>query len=131
MTELRTDGPHSPDYTREVGNVLAEAVRTLNYATLGDCPGLEYPDEADRLLRDVTTALDRLPQLLEQVRGWLGDRALAGVVGHDQGKDVARSVSITGGALISAAGHLVTASGILRDATAETSHLTGRGDGDE
>ena len=42
-TELRTDGPHSPEYTREVGNVLAEAVRVLNYASLATPRALSTP----------------------------------------------------------------------------------------
>ena len=37
-TELRTDGPHSPEYTREVGRVLAEAVRVLTVGHLA-CHG--------------------------------------------------------------------------------------------
>ena len=128
---LRTEGPHSPEYTQEVGTALAESARVLNHATLGDAPGLEYPSDADRLLRDVTTMLDRLPQLLEQVRRWLNDQAVACVVGHDQGDDVTRSVAVIGGALISASGHLVTAAEVLRSATAKTSHLTGIGGTDE
>jgi hypothetical protein len=129
-TGLRPDGPHSPAYTRDVGNVLAEAVRVMNYATLAEAPGLEYPSDADRLLRDVLTALDRLPQLLGQVRVWLDGQASAGAVGHDQGQDASRSVAITGGALISASGHLATAADVLRRACEETSHLTGKGDDD-
>jgi hypothetical protein len=132
MTELRTDGPHSPAYTREVGSSLAEAARVLNYATLAEAPGLEYPSDADRLLREVVTTLDRLPQLLGQVRAWLNAQQSAGAVGHDQGPGALMAVSLAGGALLSASEHLVTAADVLRRACAETSHLTGLKDsGDE
>lgn len=48
-----------------------------------------------------------------------------GNVGHDQGAGALMSVSLAGGALISASGHLATAAEVLRRACAETSHLTG------
>ncbi len=78
---LHTDGPHSPDYTAEVGNALAEAVRVLNYATRRGEDGLEYPGDAYTLLGNLHTATSRLPQLLAQVTefldGWQASGQLA------------------------------------------------------
>jgi hypothetical protein len=86
-TELRPDGPHSPAYTREVGNLLAEAVRVLNYATLGDAPGLEYPGDAYALLGALCTTTQRMPQLFEQMIAFLRAQASTGRLGESSGED--------------------------------------------
>ncbi|MCW2904121.1 MAG: hypothetical protein JWO67_6386 [Streptosporangiaceae bacterium] len=83
---LNTDGPHSPEYTRDVGNALAEAVRVLNYATLGDAPGLDNPGDAYSLLGALYTALDRFPQLLDQVGRFLKTQAASGRIGDTGGR---------------------------------------------
>jgi len=89
MTEtirLSSDGPHSPDYTREVAAAVAEAVRVLNHATtfghIGDA--LAFPADADAVLGSLSTAAQRLPQLLDQLRDWLVGELAAGRlrVGH-------------------------------------------------
>lgn len=69
--ELHTAGPHSPDYTRQVAAALAEAVRVLNYATRDDAPGLEQPSDVYDLLGNLRAAFEGVPQLLDQVTGWL------------------------------------------------------------
>lgn len=71
--ELRTAGPHSPDYTMQVANAIAEAVRVLNHATLpvDGAPGLNGPVAAERLLGALHTALTRFPQLVDQVKDFL------------------------------------------------------------
>lgn len=86
-TELRTDGPHSPEYTREVGNVLAEAVRVLNYASLGDAPGFEYPGDVYELLAALGTATQRMPQLFDQMTEFLRRQAATGRLGDASGED--------------------------------------------
>lgn len=132
QVELRTGGPHSPDYTRDLGDTLIEAVRCLNYATLGDAPGLRHPADADRLLRDITTALDRMPQLVEQVRKWLRAQSHAGRIGHDQHADPVEAVTQADAYLLDAASALDMVAGCLRGATARTSHMTGiRPEGDD
>jgi hypothetical protein len=92
-TELRTDGPHSPEYTREVGNVLAEAVRVLNYASLCDAPGFEYPGDVYTLLGAWYTATQRMPQLAGQLKdyldGWQASAQLADANGADVNERVA------------------------------------------
>jgi hypothetical protein len=73
---LNTDGPCDPLYVLEVAEALAEAARVLNHLTRGhEC--LEYPSEADRLIREVSVAAGRLPQLLGQVTRWLSDEQAA------------------------------------------------------
>ncbi len=74
---LNTDGPREPGYVLEVAEGLAESVRVLNHLTR-DHAALEYPSEADRLIRELSSAAARLPQLLEQVARWLADEDAAG-----------------------------------------------------
>jgi hypothetical protein len=85
--ELRTDGPHSPEYTREVAGAVAEGIRVLNYATGGrDWPGLDYPGDAYDLLGWLYTATQRLPQLFTQLAGFLVAQG-ASSLADDQGRD--------------------------------------------
>jgi hypothetical protein len=83
--ELRTDGPHSPAYTRQLGDALAEVTRVLNYATTGSAGGLEYPADVYGLLGALSAAASRLPQLLGQLAAWLQDHNAAGKISVDQG----------------------------------------------
>jgi hypothetical protein len=89
-----------------LARTAAEAVRSLNHATLGG-QGLEQPSDAYEVLGELTAAASRLPQLLAQVAGFL-DRALAGGrLGHDLGDDPCFAVETAGlfldGARLSAA----------------------------
>lgn len=76
MTELSIDGPHSPDYTRQIADQLAECVRVLNHATRGD--GLVNPGDAYELLGALARAAGGLPQLLGQVDQFLDTGAGSG-----------------------------------------------------
>lgn len=91
MTEIRLlpDGPHSPAYTQEVGNALAECVRTLNHATRDGAPGLDYPGDVYTLLGALYTATGRLPQLLGQMAAFLQAQAGAGMLADNSGGDPA------------------------------------------
>jgi hypothetical protein len=121
---LRLDNPESPDRTRLLGGILAEAVRALNYATLGDVPGLEFPADADALLGNLALAVMRLPQLLGQVVAWLQDQNAAGRVEVRHGEhrgDPIGAVAVTGVALMDAchaAGQLQAALDAARKVTA-------------
>ncbi len=67
------DGPHDPAGTAALGDVLAEALRTLNYATVKG--GLRYPGDVYQLVGDLRTAAARTPQLCEQTGRWLTTHA--------------------------------------------------------
>ena len=54
----------SPDGTLALARTAAEAVRSLNHATLGG-NGLEQPADAYAVLGELSLAASRLPQLLE------------------------------------------------------------------
>jgi hypothetical protein len=82
---LNTDGPCDPQYVLEVAEAFAESARVLNHLTR-DPAALEYPAEVDSLIRDVSLAVSRLPQLLQQVGGRLEAMRESGtlrVVGDD------------------------------------------------
>ena len=75
--DLTTDGPCDPKYVHEVADALALSVRVLNHLTRHH-EALEYPQDADLLIRQVATAVSRLPQLLDQVTDWLAAEESAG-----------------------------------------------------
>lgn len=124
-TELRTDGPHNPDYTREVGNVLAESVRVLNLAThpADGAPGLGCPADAESLIAAVCTATQRLPQLLFQVAAFLGSEAASGRIADTRGRDATALTDDAAAALHEAATLTEQAARELRDAQSATSGL--------
>jgi len=130
MTELRTDGPHSPEYTREVGNLLAEAVRVLNYATLGDCPGLEYPGDAYTLLGALYTATQGLPQLLGQVASFVTAQAAAGKLGDTQGRSAVQVAGVNAACLALASQLAGDLTGRLQAAQNAISGLYVKGEND-
>ena len=76
---LNTDGPRDPQYVLEVAEAFSQAVRVLNHLTLAR-ESLEYPSEADSLLRYLSAAAAGLPQLLGQVTSWLHAEVCAGRV---------------------------------------------------
>jgi hypothetical protein len=127
MTDLNPDGPHSPERTQEIANLVAEGTRFLNYATLSEAPGLVAPCDAYELIGSVKIACERLPQLLSQTGAWLGDQdrrrplgdSYAHIEGHPQ--DVHEAVG-------QATGHLSAAVGLamqLADHLREAHNLTG------
>lgn len=73
--DLRTDGPHSTEYTHHLGEALAEAARTLNYATRGGAGGLECVPDVYGLLGWLYTTTERLPQLFDQLSEFLRAQA--------------------------------------------------------
>ena len=70
----------------------AEAVRSLNHATLGGT-GLDQPADAYDVLGELSLIASRLPQLLGQVGRWLASALAAGRLGCDDGTDPAAAVS--------------------------------------
>ncbi len=77
--DLDPDAPHHPERTRQLADLAAEAVRTLNYATRGDA-GLLYPGEAYCLLGGLGILAARLPQLYDQIGDFLARGQAAGHV---------------------------------------------------
>jgi len=75
--DLSTDAPPSPERTLQLAETLAGIVRVLNHQTRHP-EALEYPSEADRLVREIASAAARLPQLLSQAGAWLERERVAG-----------------------------------------------------
>ncbi len=73
---LNVDGPHSPDYTREVADAISEGVRTLNYATQKD--GVQYPSHVYDVLGSLAAAAAGQPQALRQMQEWLHGQVAQG-----------------------------------------------------
>ena len=82
----------SPDGTLVLARTAAEAVRSLNHATLGG-DGLAQPADAYAVLGELSLAASGLPQLLAQVGRWLAAALAAGRLGCDDGTDPAGAVS--------------------------------------
>ena len=75
--DLSTDAAPSPERTLQLAETMAGIVRTLNHATRHH-EALKYPSDADRLIRELSLAASRLPQLLGQVSAWLEAEQAAG-----------------------------------------------------
>ena len=75
-----------------LARTAAEAVRSLNHATLGG-DGLGQPADAYEVLGELSLAASRLPQLLGQVGTWLAAALAGGRLGCDDGTDPAAAVS--------------------------------------
>lgn len=76
---LNADGPHSHDYTRQVGDAFDEVIRVLVYATMGAAPaGLPYPALAYELLGNMYSGVGRLDQLFGQISRVLANQQAAG-----------------------------------------------------
>ncbi len=69
----------------------AEAVRGLNHQTLGRHI-LSEPAELARIVAELATMAQRLPQLLRQLSSWLNAEHDAGRIGSDDDLDAARVV---------------------------------------
>lgn len=82
----------SPDETLALARTAAEAIRSLNHATLGG-DGLGQPADAYAVLGELSLAASRLPQLLGQVGRWLAAALAAGRLACDDGTDPAGAVS--------------------------------------
>lgn len=120
--DLSPAGPHSPEYTGQVADMLAECVRVLNYATAGDAPGLTYPADAYALLGTLAAGTGRLPQLFGQVRAFLAEQAAGGGLADDSGRDVMMLAAAASAGLIAASAH---AESITRDLLAAQQSLSG------
>src|ERR1700758_5032397 len=101
----------SPAGTLALARSAAEAIRSLNHATLG-ADGLEQPSDAYEVLGELSLKASRLPQLLGQVGRWLAAALAAGRLGCDDGTDPAGPVS---GAWLFISDARSTAAALARD----------------
>ena len=93
-----------------LARAAAEAVRSLNHATLGG-DGLGQPADAYEVLGELSLTASRIPQLLGQVGRWLA-AALAAGRGCDDGAGPAAAVS---GAWLFTAAARASAAALARD----------------
>lgn len=95
---LSTDAPPSPERTVKLAETLAEIVRVLDRTTMHR-EALRYPAGADRVLRELSSAAGRLPQLLDQIAGWVAAERAAGRItvpdGEYAGRPDAAAMAVT------------------------------------
>ena len=91
--ELNPDGPHSPDRTREVGQIFDDASRFLCYATMERRGGLTYPADVYALVAELYAATGRFPQICEQLKAFLAAQRDAGSLYEARGEDVGERVA--------------------------------------
>ena len=123
MTRLRTPS------TVQVAATAAEAVRELNHRTLGR-PTLTGPAELDRLVAELAVMTARLPQLLQQLSGWLAAEQSGRWIRSDNHIDPARIVDRARTELADAARAARELSQALHHAHQHTAHLGARSAGE-
>lgn len=80
---LNPDGPHSPRYTRELGEAFAKAAQCLHCATRSDEAGLQRAEDARLLLGVLAVVVNSLPQLTRQIAAFLAAQERAGLLPAD------------------------------------------------
>ena len=106
-----TGGPHDDDTITALAQITAEAIRALNHATFPQA-ALSEPGTVYRVLGELATAANRLPQLCSQLARWLDAEHTAGRLAHTKGdvpgalrhvtarlEDATRYAGLLGGAL--------------------------------
>jgi hypothetical protein len=78
-----TGGPHDDATITALAQITAEAIRALNHATF-PYAGLSEPATVYRVLGELATAANRLPQLLSQLARWLAEENTAGRLADDR-----------------------------------------------
>jgi hypothetical protein len=124
----RLDGPHADEHTAGAGELCAEAVRFLNYATGSHSPeGLVYPSTVYLLAADLSSAAWRMQQLFTQLSAWLAAEDAAGMLGTDDGTPAADVVASARVDLGEAAAYANSLSARLAALQNRISGLNGRG----
>ncbi|GAA3632849.1 hypothetical protein GCM10022223_58960 [Kineosporia mesophila] len=103
----------------------AEAVRSLNHATLRTAGGYVWPADVDAVIAHLTTAVAGSEQALRQGYGWLARAAKTGAVGHDAGADVAGEMAVLRTATGEAIEQVQVLTARLNEMRLVTAHLTG------
>jgi hypothetical protein len=75
---LTPDGPHDSEGTRAIATGIDAAFRLLNYATSPEKNGLVYPSDVYSVLGELTTAIGKLPQALQQMSQFIGAQVADG-----------------------------------------------------
>lgn len=103
--DLNPDGPHSPEHTREVGQMFDDCSRLLTYASMGGKGGLKYPADAYALAADLYSATGRFRQICEQLEQFIRAQADSGCLYEARGRDVEVQRDTAAIHLDQAAGH--------------------------
>jgi hypothetical protein len=82
--DLSTDTPASPVRTLQLAEAFAEIARVLNHTT-ADHAAFGVPANADRVLWEYITAVERMPQFLSQLARWVALEDGAGRVASPSG----------------------------------------------
>lgn len=90
--DLNPDGPHSPERTREVGQLFDDASRFLTYATMERRGGLDYPRDAYPLVADLYAATGRFPQICSQLEDFLRAQEATGKLYEARGRSITAQV---------------------------------------
>lgn len=130
---ILTTAPADPATVTEYGDALPELVRALAHVTLHH-EALDEPADADRLIRNIALAAGRLPQLLDQVSGWLEAEQAAGRIGIADGSlfnGAAHAAGVAAMRLVQAQAHARMLQQALDAAAAVTTDMTGVRENDE
>ena len=103
-----------PKTAAQLADDAAEAIRSLNHATLSPRDGWEYPADAYSVVGGLGTLVMRLPQVLEQLTEFVGQLHADGHVVADGGDTIERVYN-----LAAAKGDAVDAADKLRAALDE------------
>lgn len=130
MTEitLKTDPPHTPRYTRQLAQAVAETIRCLNHATFPGSGGLEQPADAESVLASLASAMSRMPQLFEQLAAWLADQAGREDLADSLGRSPADQADIAAVVLLTSRGRVKDLAEGIQHAQAAVTGLYLEGD---
>ena len=103
----------------------AEAVRSLNHATLRTTSGYVWPADVDAVVAHLTAMVAGSEQALRQGYGWLARAAQAGAVGHDESADVTDELAELRTLTVSAIEQVQVLTTRLNEMRRVTAHLTG------
>lgn len=124
-----TGGPHSDTASIALAEIIAEAVRVLNHATR-DPDAITEPATLYAITASLATLADRLPQLCDQLTGWLDREVAVERLAHDHGQPVQAAADPARSGLTAAAGLAGGLSLAFGAAQAAAAHLK-RPDGGE
>lgn len=90
--DLRPNTAHSPERTKELGDILGEVLGTLAYAVAQNRGGLEYAGDVYDLLANLYLALDKVPTITDRASAFLRSENGRGRLVRDDGADAAGDV---------------------------------------